>query len=247
MSKPPNYRIFIKEAGETYLLCSLWQQKSDVSLMFRVNTPAGGTGDTIGKVKVQSNPFDIFYKQISKPIAIAHTSIHATGQSHVKMKDTSRTNINDKNATVIPLKDLATSKHLTTLVCKEMSDKDKKDLTRPGDIPIERPDTQRFTTLDLIAIPKSPNINFSVNREIEGNEEVALSINLHRLRFNGYDVLAFSRHSNQFDILPPMTIELPDMNDRIPFITKVDFEKITVNMSSLEFSQIIFNPSKGRG
>lgn len=238
-TKPPYYRIFIREGTKNYLFCRIWQQKSDVSLMLQLNSKKGGTGDTLGKIKIMSNPFDIRYDDVSQPVEIEHTSIHATGQSHTKMKDGSRTVNNDKNAISIPLKGLSTSKHLSTLLCREMVEGDLRETLRENDVPIERKPKQRFTTLDLIAIPKSQNINFNVNWEMENDRPVELSVVLHRLSFKSFDVIIFTRHSDQFDVVPPKTIQLPDMNDKVPFVTKIDEEKLTVNISNLTFSQMV--------
>ena len=87
-------------------MCRLWQQKSDVSLMLHIYPKKGGSGGTLGKLKIESNPFDIRYDQVSEPVDIEHTSIHATGQSHTKMKDGTRTVTNDKEAITIPLEEL---------------------------------------------------------------------------------------------------------------------------------------------
>lgn len=249
MQKAPHYRIFIKEGDKTYLLCRLWQQKSDVSLMLHVYPKKGGSGGTLGKLKIESNPFDIRYDQVSEPVDIEHTSIHATGQSHTKMKDGTRTVTNDKEAITIPLEELKTSKHLTTLLCRKMSDGDVDEMTRQNDVPLERNSSQKFTTLDIIAIPASANINFSFDWDMENDKPVQLNINTHRLRFKDFDVLIFTRHSDQFDTAPPKTIQLPDMNDKVPFVTKIDTDKLTVNISQLTFSEMITpageNPYEG--
>lgn len=239
MAKPPHYRIFIKEGAETYLFCRLWQQKSDESLMIFIYPRKGGTGGTLGKVKIESNPFDIYFDQVSTPANFEHTTIHASGQSHTKLKDGSLSVHHDKLSPGIPLKGLKTSKHLSTLLCRDMDDGDKQIITRQGDIPIERDISQKFTTMDILAIPKSINIKFSGNWEMENDRPVTLSINLHRLLFNSFDVLIFTRHSDQFDNAPPKTIQLPDMNSVVPMVTKIDNEKLTVSLSKLNFDQVL--------
>jgi len=245
VSKAPYFRIFIKEDDRTYLLCRIWQQKSDVSLLLKVNQRKNGTGGTLGEIAINSNHFDIHYNQVSRPVDIEHTSIHATGQSHTKMKEGGLYLVHDKYAITIPLTDLKTSKHLSTLLCRELEDEDIEDITRQNDVLIERDKSQRFTALDLLAIPKSANVRFSANWEIENDKMVNLSMGISRLEFNGYDVLVFARHSDQFEKGPPITIQLPDMNDKVPFITKIDDEKLTVNISSLTFSDAIQSQEKG--
>lgn len=90
MAKPPYYRIFIKEGSDTYLLCRLWQQKSDESLMLQMQPGKHSTGGTVGKIETTGDTIEINYDDINTPADIEHTTIHASSQSHTKLKDGTR-------------------------------------------------------------------------------------------------------------------------------------------------------------
>jgi hypothetical protein len=239
MAKPPYYRIFLIEGSSHYLVARLWQQKSDESLMLQMQPSKQSSGGMIGKVEITGDTFDIHYDQIDTPAEIDHTTIHATGQSHTKLKDGSRSTNYDKDHAGIPLKDLKTIKHLGTLLSREMTQDDELTPERATDVLIERGAGQKFSVLDILAIPKGANINFSADWDMENERQVVMTIGMHRLGFNGFDVLVFTRSSDQFDNVPNKTLHLPDMNNIVPFVVKLDDKKATIKLSALTFDEIV--------
>lgn len=241
MAKPPYYRIFLKEGSKCYLLCRLWQQKSDESLMLQMQPNKHGTGGKVGKIEITDGTFDIHFDQITTPAEIEHTTIHATGQSHTKMKDGSLSINYDKDHAGIPLADLNTIKHLGTLISRDMGSDDELKPTRATDVSIERGAGQKFSVLDILAVPKGANFNFTADWDMENERQVMMTIGMHRLGFNGFDVLVFTRSSDQFDKVPPKTLHLPDMNNLVPFVVKLDDKKATIKLSTLTFDEV-FTP-----
>lgn len=243
MARAPYYRLFINEDDHDYLLARLWQSKSDGSLMLNVFETESG-GGTLARIKIESNPFDIPFDKVNVPVAIDHTSIHATGQSHTKMKDGSLVINNDKVSQSIPLTELKTSKHITTLLCKRMTKEDEMPANRVNDVPLKRASGQNFSVVDVLALPGGMNVSLNVGWEMENDKPVNLTVSTYMLKFNGFDVVLFVRHSDQFETAPPKTIQLPDMNDKVPFVTKIDQEKMTVKISSLTFGQMVVPTDK---
>jgi hypothetical protein len=241
MAKPPYYRIFLNESGKNYLLCRLWQQKSDESLMLQMQPGKNTKGGTIGKIEVTGSVFDIHFDDITTPADIEHTTLHATGQSHTKMKDGSLSINYDKDHAGIPLTGLKTIKHLGTLISRDMAADDETAKSRVSDVSIERGTGQKFSVLDILAVPKGVNFNFTTDWDMENKREVKMTIGLHRLGFNGFDVIIFTRSSDQFDKVPPKTLHLPDMNNIVPFVTKLDDKKATIKLSELTFNKV-FTP-----
>lgn len=239
MPKPPYYRIFLKEGDKHYLVCRLWQQKSDESLMLQMQPSKHGVGGTIGKIEITGDTFDINYADISTPADIEHTTIHATGQSHTKLKDGSRSINYDKDHAGIPLANLKTIKHLGTLLSREMTQDDELKPERATDVLIERGAGQKFSVLDILAVPKGANINFSADWDMQNERQVMMTVGMHRLGFNGFDVLVFTRSSDQFDKVPNKTLHLPDMNNIVPFVVKLDDKKATIKLSALTFDEVV--------
>lgn len=238
MTKPPYYRIFIKEGSKTYLFCRLWQQKSDESLMLQMQPGKHSTGGTVGNIAITGDTFDINYEDIDMPAEIEHTTIHASGQSHTKLKDGTRSINYDKDHAGIPLKDLKTVKHLGTLLSREMTADDVVKAERVTDVPIERNVGQKFSVLDILAVPKGINLNFNFKWDMENERQVQLNVGVHRLGFNGFDVYIFTRSSDQFDKIPNRTLHLPDMNNIVPFVVKLDESKVTIKLSTLTFDEV---------
>lgn len=239
MAKPPYFRVFLSQNNENYLFCRLFQQKSDNSLILQIVPRKGGTGGTAGKILIEKNPFDIYYDAISKPTDFEHTSIHSTGQSHTKLKDGTYQIHNDKSSNSIPLDNLSTVKHISTIVCREMDENDLVERTRATDIPLIREASQQITIIDMLAVPKGINLNFTGEWEMSNDHPVRLTVGLHKLAFNGFDLILFTRHSDEFEHAPPKSIQLPDLNNHIPTVIKVDNEKITVKVSSLTFDKVL--------
>lgn len=238
MPKPPYYRIFLKEGPKTYLLCRLWQQRSDESLMLQILPGKHSTGGTVGKIEITGDTFDINYDEIDTPAGIEHTTIHASGQSHTKHKDGTRSINYDKDNAGIPLKDLNTVKHLGTLLSRDMSEDDVVKAERATDVSIERNVGQKFSVLDILAVPKGINLNFDFEWDMENERQVQLNVGVHRLGFNGFDVYIFTRSSDQFDKVPNRTLHLPDMNNVVPFVIKLDEKKATIKLSTLTFDEV---------
>lgn len=237
--RPPYYRIFLKEGAKTYLLCRLWQQKSDESLILQMEPGKNGTGGFVGEAKVNGDTVEINYSEVATPAEIEHTSIHASGQSHTKLKDGSFRINYDKNHSGIPLRDLKTIKHLGTLLSRDMTDGDEQKTTRATDVPIERGIGQKFSVLDILAIPKGVNVKFSADWDMENERQVTMTVGMHGLPFNGFDVLIFTRSSDQFDDIPRRTLHIPDMNNVVPFVTKLDDNKAIIKLSALTFDEVI--------
>ncbi len=239
MPKPPYYRIFLKEGSKTYLLCRLMQQKSDESLMLQVEPSKAGGSATVGKIEITGDTFEINYEQIDTPADIEHTSIHASGMSHTKLKDgTYRFNY-DKDNAGIPLAELKTIKHLGTLLSREMTEADIKPAERLTDVAIERNTGQKFSVLDILAVPKGINFNFSADWDMENDRPVQLNVGMHRLSFNSFDAIIFTRSSDQFDEVPKKTLHLPDMNNIVPFVTRLNGTQAVIKLSSLTFDEVL--------
>ena len=221
------------------MLCRLWQQKSDESLMLQIQPSKAGTSGTIGKIEITGDTFDINYEEINTPREIEHTTIHASGQSHTKLKDGTLSINYDKDHAGIPLKDLKTVKHLGTLLSREMTSDDAVKAERATDVPIERNIGQKFSVLDILAVPKDINVNFDFEWDMENERKVQLNVGLLKLGFNGFDVIIFTRSSDQFDKLPSKTLHLPDMNNVVPFVVSIDDKKATIKLSALTFDEVI--------
>jgi len=207
--------------------------------MIQILSRKGGSGGTSCKVLIEKNPFNIFYDAISEPTDFEHTTVHSTGESHTKLKDGTYQTHNDKNSKSISLDNLSTVKHISTIVCRGMDESDLAERTRATDVPLLREPSQKITIIDMLAVPKGINLNFTGEWEINNDHPVKLTIGLHKLVFNGFDLILFTRHSDEFEHAPPKSIQLPDLNNHVPFVTKVDSEKITVNLSSLTFDQVL--------
>ena len=220
------------------MLCRLWQQKSDESLMLRMQPGKHSTGGTVGKIEITGDTVEINYDEINTPAEIEHTTIHASGQSHTKLKDGTRSINYDKDHAGIPLKDLKTAKHLGTLLSREMTDDDVVKAERATDVPIERNVGQKFSVLDILAVPKGINLNFNFEWDMKNERQVQMNVGVHRLGFNGFDVYIFTRSSDQFDKVPNRTLHLPDMNNVVPFVVKLDEKKATIKLSSLTFGEV---------
>lgn len=238
MAKPPYYRIFLKEGLNTYLLCRLWQQKSDESLMLQMQPGKHSTGGSVGKIEITGDTFDINYEEIDTPAEIEHTTIHASGQSHTKLKDGTLSINYDKDHAGIPLKNLKTVKHLGTLISRDMTKDDLVKAERATDVSIERSVGQKFSVLDILAVPKGINLNFDFEWDMENERQVQMNVGIHKLTFNGFDVYIFTRSSDQFDKVPNRTLHLPDMNNIVPFIVKLDDKRATIKLSNLTFDEI---------
>lgn len=239
MVKSPYYRIFIKEGPEAYLFCRLFQQKSDESLILQIQPSVTDSGGLIGKIEVASDMFDINYEEVNIPVEIDHTTIHASGQSHTKLKDGTYSINYDKDHSAIPLRNLKTIKHLGTLLSREMTTDDVMRAERATDIQIERNVGQNFSVLDILAIPKNVNVNFRVEWHMENEREVQLTVSVCKLVFNGFDVVIFTRSSDQFDKIPSKTLHLPDMNNILPFVIKLDDKTATIKLSDITFDEVI--------
>ena len=239
MAKPPYYRIFIKAGDKHYLVARLWQQSSDESLMLQVEPSKQSNGGSIGMVPITGDRFEIQFDDINTPSDIDHTSIHASGQSHTKLKDGSRSINYDKENTGIPLRNLHTIKHLGTLITREMLTADESTPSRASDVIIERDPSQKSSVIDILALPKSINVKFNAEWDMENDRQVVLTIGLHRLGFNGLDVFILTRSSDQFDAIPAKSIHLPDMNNIVPFVVSLDDKKAVIQLSSLTFDELI--------
>lgn len=192
----------------------------------------------MGKVKITGDTFDINYEEIDTPAEIEHTTIHASGQSHTKLKDGTRSINYDKDHAGIPLKNLKTVKHLGTLLSRDMTADDVIKIERATDVPIERNVGQKFSVLDILAVPKGINLNLNFEWDMENERQVQMNVGFHRLGFNGFDVYIFTRSSNQFDKVPNRTLHLPDMNNIVPFVIKLDEKKATIKLSTLTFDEV---------
>lgn len=239
MAKPPYYRIFLKEGSNTYLLCRLWQQKSDESLMLQMQPSKSGETGVVGKIEITGDTVEVNYDEINTPADIEHTTIHASGLSHTKMKDGTLSINYDKDHAGIPLRDLKTVKHLGTVLGREMTPDDIVQAERQTDVPIERNVGQKFSVLDILAIPKGVNVNFNFEWDMENERQVQLNVGMHKLGFNGFDVIIFTRSSDQFDKLPSKTLHLPDMNNIVPFVVRLDEKTATIKLSSLTFDEVV--------
>ncbi len=207
--------------------------------MLQVEPSKTGGSATVGKIEITSDTFEINYEDIDTPAEIEHTNIHASGMSHTKLKDgTYRFNY-DKDNKGIPLTELKTIKHLGTLLSREMTEADEKSAERANDVPIERNAGQKFSVLDVLAVPKGINFNFSADWDMENDRPVQLNVGMHRLSFNGYDVIIFTRSSDQFDEVPSKTLHLPDMNNIVPFVTKLNGKQAIIKLSTLTFDEVI--------
>ena len=233
------YRIFIKEGSNHYLVGRLIQQKSDVSLMLQIEPSKQLDGSKIGKIVITSDTFEIPYAMIDIPIEIEHTTIHATGQSHTKLSDGTYSINYDRTNSGISLVNLKTVKHMGTLITREMLSQDVVLPSRKTDIIIERNVGQRSSIIDLLAVPSDGNINFNVDWDMENDRPVQLTIGLFRVPFTGFDILLFTRSSDQFDSQPPGTIHLPDMNSLVPFVLSMDEKKVIIRLSGLAFEEVI--------
>lgn len=207
--------------------------------MLQMQPSKNGPSGFVGKVEIKGDIIDLNYDDINTPAEIEHTSIHASGESHTKLKDGTRSINYGKDNPGIPLRGLKSVKHLGTIISREMTDDDIVNAERTTDVPIERNLGQKFSVLDVLAIPKSINVNFNFEWDMENEREVQLNVGMHRLGFKGFDVIIFTRSSNQFDTIPSKSLHLPDMNNIVPFVTKIDKEKVSIKLSKLTFDEII--------
>jgi len=239
MAKPPYHRVLIKERDKYYIAFRLFQQKSDNSLMLKIERSKRLTKGGLG---VNFIPFDgiceLYYDEMLIPADIEHTSIHASGQSQYKLKDGSYVINYSKENPGIALDNLATVKHLGTLITREMTADDSITDLKGKDIVIERPVGQNSTIIDILAIPSGAYYSFKVLWPMENDRVVHLSVNTTVIPFKGFDVLLFTRNRDQFDKLPVGTLHLPDMNNLVPFVLAIDDKKAVVQLSKLTFDQI---------
>lgn len=207
--------------------------------MLQVEPNKAGDSATVGKIEIKSDTFEINYEQIDTPAEIEHTNIHASGMSHTKLKDGTYRYNYDKDDKGIPLRALKTIKHLGTLLSRKMTEADEKPAERATDVSIERNTGQRFSVLDILAVPKGINFNFSADWDMENDRPVHLNVGMHRLTFNGFDAIIFIRSSDQFDEVPSKTLHLSDMNNVVPFVTKLNGKQAVIKLSTLTFDEVL--------
>ncbi len=240
MSKPLKYRLFIKEGSNHYLIAHIWQG-TDGSLMMKLEPSkvSDGKSGMVGSIPITSDRFEIKFSEISTPAEVEHTSLHASGQSHTKLKDGSYAINYSKDMAGIPLRDLKTAKHLGTLIAREAKLEDIQLPTRKTDVVIERNKGQSTTILDLMAVPQGVNLKFDMNWDMENERMVQLSVGMLSLPFKDLTVMIFARHSDGFDRLPSKTVHLPDMNNLVPFVVGLDDEKAVIQISQLTFDEVL--------
>jgi hypothetical protein len=240
MSKPLKYRLFVKEGDKHYLIAHLWQG-TDGSLMMKLepSKASDGKGGMIGHIPITSDRFEIKFSEINTPAEVDHTSLHASGQSHTKLKDGSYAINYSKGMADIPLRNLKTVKHLGTLIAREAKSEDEQSPTRKTDVIIERNQGQSTTILDLMAVPQGINLQFSMNWDMENQRMVQLTVGMFGLSFKDLTVMIFARHSDGFDKQPPKTVHLPDMNNLVPFVVSLDDKKAVIQISQLTFDEVL--------
>ncbi len=198
-----------------------------------------GKGGMIGRIPITSDRFEINFSEISTPAEVDHTSLHASGQSHTKLKDGSYSINYSKEMGGIPLKDLKTAKHLGTLIAREAKLEDEQSPTRKTDVIIERNKGQSTTILDLMAVPQGVNLKFNMNWDMENERMVQLTVGMFGLPFKDLTVMIFARHSDGFDKQPPKTVHLPDMNNLVPFVVSLDDQRAVIQISQLTFDEVL--------
>lgn len=192
-----------------------------------------------GKFEFKNGEVLVVFDEMRERGEIDHTNIHASGASQTKLKDGSLSiNYSEANPGT-PLVNLKSVKHLGTLITRDIRDEEGVEISRLTDIPIERMEYQKSSVIDLLAVPKNANINLNAEWDMKNDRPVRLNVGFWKMGFNGFDVIALVRSSDQFDKVPPATLHILDMNDFVPFVLELDDKKARIQLSHLKFEKVI--------
>lgn len=218
----------MKRGSNHYKLGTLFWSR-DESIYFTLKRSKDSPRGSLGQFRVNASTgyWSIRFDDKLEEVDIAHSTIHATGQSHVKLRDGSYR----ESPNGFPLKGLSQPRALWTIVWNASSKSTKNYQPKSTDFVIEEPNRIEARVLYLIAVPLG---SVTLNLQTEVNDDGTLpDLALFPFELNGVGLVALL-HSTDRMLSPKRTLKINSINNAIPVVTSIDSEKVEGTLTAIK-------------
>lgn len=219
-------RILINKDGTKYRVFQLIETSDKSILLKTYKANKSLQGSRLGKYMLKGFTARIFYNSNTATVKeIDHSTVHPSGQSHVKLIDGFHKNIQQG----VPLERLNKARHLWTIVSGNFTKSNIVTVPRKTDFIINEPQEMSVRAIVIMAVPKG-NINFEVSFDITKLTKIPPDLGFFLLEFSQFNIAILIYSTNLFEKSPPYTYKFPSMGQLCPFIIAVTDEYIDLEL-----------------
>lgn len=236
-NSPKEIKVFINKSGKHFRIFKLFRTTNDPeSIYLHMERHNALEGSGIGKFVLSGSPFlgNIFYDKSNIEFhPINHSSIHADGRRHTKLKSGEYENITYG----IPLRGLKTAKPLWTIVPGEFDPEKEVKVLPKNEFVINEPDEVHARCIIVFAAPTG-NLNLTVPFPVEYFD---MSSNRFPLNSFGFQMPNFSIFllvfsSLTFFVPPPRSYAFSDIGGLTPSIKSMQKDHMEVELRGMVYS-----------
>lgn len=241
INSPKEIRVFINKSGKHFRIFKLFRTTNDPeSIYLHMERHSALEGSGTGKFVLMGNtesPFlgNIFYEQSNIDFhPIDHSSVHADGRRHIKLKNGEYENITYG----IPLKGLETAKPLWTIVPGEFKpEKEVKTLPK-NEFVINEPDEVRARCIIVFAAPTG-NLNLTIPFPVEyfDMSNNRFPLNIFGFQMPNFSIFLLVFSSLTFLVPPPRSYAFSDIGGLTPFIKSMQADHMEVELRGMVYSR----------
>lgn len=242
-------RIFVKRGDDHFKIGDLNYSAQDGSIYLSIPRRLQGGGRR-GITKLDfaapGSPFSISLgddsPDLQEIVEFDHFSIHGSGVEHTVLQG----NLHRGRSQGIPLRGLATGRHLWSIVVPDIHNETPQSATRLRDLKLDYPVGMNAGVIDIFAMPAG--VDFSLNFELLNESDRATIHNFGQGVWDvpSYRVFVMFRSADSHEGSPEATFKVSLSDGFIPLITKISPTKVEgiVAVLGTEAVTVPFDPNR---